>query len=289
MKNIASHCDPLEFENTERFINSVHIFSFSNYDIDTFGKNKKTKIDDYLFVGVYKFEIPQNIEHIRSIPSFSLKTKMALAGLCRSIIVLYGKYSKFMNLIDVKKIPRSGNNINDSGAWWLKRYLEINETDFQFIKDDLKKYALFLTKTLSWKEIISIIRNNYSEGIFHRFTFEEAIFILYLCSEMPSFHERHSKNYKSDVSLYADCIAGAILSVMSKISDVDIYQKDIRNYESMSQRIFYVFLDFFESQQKLDLKNPHNYFNKLRSEYELNDIEDKKYREKLKKENCAQK
>ena len=110
---------------------------------------KKTKIDDYLFVGVYKFEIPQNIEHIRSIPSFSLKTKMALAGLCRSIIVLYGKYSKFMNLIDTKKIPQSGKSHNSTCVDIIKIYLGINEKEFQFIKDDLKKYSLFLTKTIS--------------------------------------------------------------------------------------------------------------------------------------------
>ena len=48
-----------------------------------------------------------------------------------------------------------------------------------------------------------------------------------------------------------------------------------------------MFLEFFESQQKLDLKDPHNYFYKLRSEYKLNDIEDKKYREESKKKNCS--
>ncbi|KAK8860410.1 hypothetical protein M9Y10_012075 [Tritrichomonas musculus] len=261
MKNIEEHFDPdTPFKFLVFTLNYEHLKAFSC--LNSYFKKKKCSISDYLFNGVYRFEIPQHIKYFKSIENFSFETKMGMAGLCRSIIVLYGKYPKFMDLIDANEIPQYIINQH------LKDFQDImsgyidDEKFYDIVKNDVIKLSIFMSSSISWKDLISLIRNKYPNGMYHKFTFVESMFLLYLHPHKPNFIEKHHKNYKEDVSLYVDCLSASIQFFMRKLSNIDIYKDDINNYESLSQRIFSNFLDFYEEQLKLD--DNLNYFNQIK-------------------------
>lgn len=253
------HCRNSNFELLVDLFNSINVSAFSDVNYN-FKKLKNKDIGHYIFHGVHKFEIPQHVKYFRCIKDFSLKEKMGFAGLCRSIITLYGKYFKLIDLINDKEIPQYIINQKSNEFNYLLHFVEKDQRDFA--KNDILKLSLFLSSPISWKDMVSLIRLHYSEGLYQEFTFTESVFFLYLKPKEPNFIMKHSQNYKEDVSFYADCLAAAIQSFMLKLSNINIYQTDIRNYESMTQRIFLRFLDFFEAQEKLD--DNLNYFKQLR-------------------------
>lgn len=218
-------------------------------------------IDDYLFLGVDKQDIPKVITKIRSIEIDSLKSKMGLVGLCRAIIVLYGKYLKFINFFDDNEIPQYAI---DQHTFDFKKIMIRNKYDRQNIDytySDLKKLSTLIPSSISWEHLISLCRTHFPEGLFHSFTLAESLFLICIHPKKPNAFKLLSQKYKKDVSLYINCLAAAIQTLMQKMcNEINISDNNQKNNESLFQRILFNFLDFFEEQQKLDNES---YFEKL--------------------------
>lgn len=221
-------------------------------------------IDDYLFFGVFKLEISKVIAKFRSIEIDSLKKKMGLVGLCRAIIVLYGKYLKFINFFDDTEIPQYAIDLHayDFKAIMIKNKYDRQSIDYSY--SDLRKLSILIASSISWKKLISLIRTYFPEGLFHNFSLAESLFLICIHPKKPNAFELLTSQYKKDVSLYIDCLAAAIQTLMQKIcQEINISYGNKRNNESMFQRILFNFLDFFDDQQKL---GDESYFNKLRTQ-----------------------
>ena len=225
---------------------------------------KRYFIENFLFFGVDKLEISKVIPKFRRIEIDSLKKKMGLVGLCRAIIVLYGKYLKFINFFNVTEIPQYSIDLH---AYDFKVIMIDNKYDRQSIDysySDLRKLSILIASSISWKKLISLIRTYFPEGLFHNFSLAESLFLIYIHPKKPNAFKLLTHQYKKDVSLYIDCLAAAIQTLLQKIClEINISYDNKRNNESMFQRILFNFLDFFDDQQKL---GDESYFNKLRTE-----------------------
>ena len=233
------------------------------------GSNKKPIInptdEDYLFLGVRKRHIYQKIQEFRLLDYSSIWDLIKLAGLCRSIIVLYSKFLKTTKMVNLKNIPQY---IIDQEALFTMDtifFLEPVPEDFlTFIEPEIEKAKLLFCDPLKWRELISFINEHYPQKIFHSFDFENCLFFIYLCSYKPEFYDKYISNYEKDLLTYVECLAGAIKSFMTFIGlNKYINNNDNQSHKNktLSEIIFIQFLDCFLEDQK---NNKESYFNKIK-------------------------
>ena len=99
-----------------------------------------------------------------------------------------------------------------------------------------------------WSIFIKMVKKNYSEGLFHRFNFEEAIFFLYYNTVSP-FIVFSKRKYHEQINFYINCLAAAVKTFMDKfhyICDKTSFTQNNDETE-LSEKIFLDFLDFYES------------------------------------------
>ena len=193
------------------------------------------------------------------------KTKMTnhqyligLAGLCKSIITVPNIWRFYFSRCD------------DSHILLLPEYIK-GQTKLQYdylrcsiipdendnvknpIDPQIRKIALMAYDSHDWSIFIKMIKKNCSEGLFHRFNFEEAIFFLYYNPVSP-FIIFSKRKYHEYINFYINCLAAAVKTFMENFHYICDKTSITQNNDvtELSENIFLDFLDFYEAQLKLN-------------------------------------
>lgn len=193
------------------------------------------------------------------------KTKMTnqqyligLAGLCKSIITVPNIWRFYFSIFDDSHILR------------LPEYIKVqNKLQYDYlrcviipdVKDNVKNPIDLQLRKLSlmgydchyWSIFIKMVKKNYSEGLFHRFNFEEAIFFLYYNTVSP-FIVFSKRKYHEQINFYINCLAAAVKTFMDKFHYICDKTSFTQNNDEtdLSEKIFLDFLDFYETHLMLN-------------------------------------
>ncbi|MBR1734948.1 MAG: hypothetical protein IJ730_05830 [Alphaproteobacteria bacterium] len=95
----------------------------------------------------------------------------------------------------------------------------INENDSDFMKVRLLAFSL------SWDDYLSVFKNVFKEGVFHDFSSDEALFVLYSHPIINSI-KWYFVN-KEDKDCYVECLAGALRTFIREKYKVEVdFKKD---------------------------------------------------------------
>jgi len=95
----------------------------------------------------------------------------------------------------------------------------------KYLTDDIHwKFALFKSIYLEWDQYIRILHKLFPDGLFHDFSFEDAVFVLFLHHSQPGYLRRvfSSEKYKSELKFYVGCLAGAIKKWIEVVRHVHV-------------------------------------------------------------------
>lgn len=133
--------------------------------------------------------------------------------------------------------------------------LELASVFFKDYPDDeLWKFSLMSSVSLPWDELICVFRELYPDGIFCNYSFEDAVFILFLCPEYPGFFYRvtHSEKYQADMMFYTNCLAGAIKRWMEEVTGKEIQVSGWNmKGKSIAENVYYAYWDLFKTNGRL--------------------------------------
>ena len=102
-----------------------------------------------------------------------------------------------------------------SRATFCKNYLT---------EEFLWKFALLQSDEINWDKYISFLHELFHDGLFHNFSFEDAVFVIFLIPIFPStfYQVICSEKYKSELKFHVDCLAGAIRKWIESVKHVSI-------------------------------------------------------------------
>jgi hypothetical protein len=167
----------------------------------------------YVRNGLFRGYNPRNFELVKQQCSrfFDEKTMLEwLAGFCRVHIVLSRRNQDLFDQIRVSNISHPMETVLQPRMSIIFGLGKIFGVELD--SDTVIKASLLSSIRLPWDSIINLFRQLFENGVFHKYTFEESLFVLCVSPEEPSIFLRwfDKDKYKNDKIFYVNCLAGAI-------------------------------------------------------------------------------
>ena len=135
-----------------------------------------------------------------------------------------------------------------------KKFILEEDDDVRYCKQYLTneilwKFTLFESIFMEWDQYISTLHHLFPDGLFHAFSFEDAIFNIFLCHSQPGFFYKvfSSEKYKSELKFHVDCLAGSIRKLIEVLKHVHV--PDPRhpvNGKTLAEKIYNTYWNLFE-------------------------------------------
>ena len=242
----------------QREIKKIRTNINSNFPIKIAFPPKKSNFYKYLYCKIDPQYFDICIQYFRD-PKCKSANKhylIGLAGLCKSIITVDNIWEFYFTCLDdshILHLPEYVKEQTINSFEYLHNEIAPNPRKADPIDVQIRKVSLFEYQFQYWSIFVKMIKKNYSDGLFHQFNFEEAIFLIYFYPDDSIILSK--KNYHKFMYFYVNCIAAAVKTFMEKFGYTINYTSPTQNNDSnLCELIFLDFLDFYEKQFKINEK-----------------------------------
>lgn len=252
MHSLSTYFNQREIDKIE-----IHMDDAVNADFPP----KKSNYQVYIYKHINSNQIDCCIKYFKDPNTKKANNQylIGLAELCRSIITVPNIWKFYFTQCEDSHILSLPEYIKDQTSllYYNIRYSIFPDEDENVknpIDPQIRKIALMANYYHYWSDFSKMIRKHYSEGIFHHFNFEEAIFFIYYSIAAPPLIIFSKRKYQKIIDSYIDCLAAAIKTFMEKFHYMSDQTSSAQNNENsnLSEKIFLNFLDFYETQLKLN-------------------------------------
>lgn len=167
----------------------------------------KNYVKDYLAVGFFKY---QSIE--KTIKNNNEITSLARLNMVRAKIVLDSRNrAQIFDRLQPANIDKDIKCLLEFKKSRLAVLADVYHASFS--DEILEKWSLLASISLPWNDTIGVLSQfSDTQGIKYDYSFEEAMFVLFLHAEHPGwlYKFRNRDKYEKELRFYINCLASAV-------------------------------------------------------------------------------